>query len=733
MLRDSGLEKAELKITGMHCESCVRVVERALAKASGVREASVNFAAGKATITYDPSMTDSARLVREVEKTGFGARHIEAVDTGKAEAMYREELRELRTRLVTGAVFAVPALVLGMGMMQSPPLWQGYALWLLATPVQFYVGLPFYTGAWVALKNGVSTMDTLVALGTSAAYFYSLYLLLFAGGEHQYFETSAVLITLVVLGKYLEAISKRRTSEAIRKLERLFPAEASVIRNGIEANVSVEEVDPGDTVIVRPGEQVPVDGEIIRGNTTLDESMVTGESIPVSRGVGDAVIGSTINREGVFSMRVTRTGSETMLARIIRLVEDAQMQKAPVQRFADRVSSWFVPAVIAIAALTFFCWFFLFGADPGFALVAAVSVLVIACPCALGLATPTAIMVGTGMGASEGILIKGGDALEIAGGLKYVVFDKTGTLTKAEPRVTAVSVREGYDERHCLALAAGIEAGSEHPLARAVVKKAETQGADFSEPDEFRSYAGRGVEAMVDGVGYRIGSVRFITESGIDTQDFCDVLETFEEEGATVIMLADEQRALAVFALRDTLKPEASEVIAELGAMGIETAMITGDNERVARKIAGETGISSFRAGVLPEEKEAFIAELQRKGAVAMVGDGINDAPALARADIGVAMGSGTDIAMDAGDIVFMRGDLRSLPRAIRLSRLTMRRIRMNMFWALFYNAVGIPVAAGLLYPWTGWLLSPMIAGGAMAMSSVSVVMSSLALKMKRF
>jgi len=732
-LRDSGLEKAELKITGMHCESCVRVVERALVKAPGVRDASVNFAAGKASVTYDPSMTDSDRLVGEIEKKGFGARLIEAGDTQRADAMYREELRGLRTRLVTGALFAVPALLLGMGTMQSPPVWQPYALWLLATPVQFYVGMPFYVGAWTALRNGASTMDTLVALGTSAAYFYSLYLLLFESGSHQYFETSAVLITLVVLGKYLETVSKHRTSEAIRKLERLLPGEAAVIRNGVETNVPVEEVDPGDTVIVRPGEQVPVDGEIIRGNTTLDESMVTGESIPVSRGVGDAVIGSTINREGAFSMRVTRTGSETMLARIIRLVEDAQMEKAPVQRFADRVSSWFVPAVIAVAALTFSCWFFLFGAAPGFALVAAVSVLVIACPCALGLATPTAIMVGTGMGAGEGILIKGGDALEVAGGLKYVVFDKTGTLTKAEPRVTAVRVREGYDERRCVALAAGLETGSEHPLARALVEKAGTDGVGVAEPGEFRSYTGRGVEAALDGIRYRIGSVRFIGEAGIDTQDFRDVLETFEEEGATVIMLADEQRALAVFALRDTLKPEAREAIAELHAMGLDTAMITGDNERVARRIAGETGISSFRAGVLPEEKEAFIVELQKAGTVAMVGDGINDAPALARADTGIAMGSGTDIAMDAGDIVFMRGDLRSLPRAIRLSRLTMRRIRMNMFWALFYNAVGIPVAAGLFYPWTGWLLSPMIAGGAMAMSSVSVVLSSLALKTKRF
>ncbi len=718
----------------MHCESCVRVVEKALRRAAGVGDASVNFAAGKASVIYDPALTSPELLVAEIVNKGYGARVIEAVDTAGDDRLYHEEVRALRTQLIVGAIFAVPALVLGMSMMQAPPWWHGYALWFLATPVQFYVGGPFYRGALAALKNRSSTMDTLVTLGTSAAYGYSLYLLLFeGGGADQYFETSAVLITLVVFGKYLEAVSRRRTSEAIRKLEKLFPGEASVIRNGVEARVPVGEVDPDETVVVRPGEQVPLDGEIIRGRTTLDESMVTGESIPVARGEGDPVIGSTINREGVFSMRVTRVGSETMLARIIRLVEDAQMRKAPVQRFADRVSSWFVPAVIAVAAATFLVWFFLLDAEPGFALVAAVSVLVIACPCALGLATPTAIMVGTGMGAAEGILIKGGAALETAGSLDHVVFDKTGTITRAEPRVTAVRVREDAGERRCIAIAAGLERGSEHPLAAAVVKKAEAEGIEPLEMDGFTAHPGRGVEALVEGTRYRIGSVRFIAESGTDTEYFRETVEAFEREGTTTVMLAGEGGPLAVFALRDTVRPDAADAVAGLHAMGLRTAMITGDNERVARTIARETGIMSFRAGVLPGEKADVIAGLQREGRVAMIGDGINDAPALARADIGIAMGSGTDIAMEAGDVVFMKDDLLSLPRAIRLSRLTMGRIRLNMFWALFYNVVGIPVAAGLLYPWTGWLLSPMIAGGAMAMSSVSVVLSSLMLRTKKF
>ncbi|MCW8795532.1 MAG: heavy metal translocating P-type ATPase [Chlorobium sp.] len=727
------MEKVDLKITGMHCESCVKLVEKALGKAEGVDTAVVNVIAGKASVTYDPAVTDPSRLVREVEKRGYGARLLDSGVTRKDDSLYRDELRVLRRRLITGAVFAIPALILGMFFMQSPIPFQGYILWILATPVQFYVGREFYRGAWAAFRNGTSNMDTLVALGTSAAYFYSVFLVLFEGGHDQYFEASAVLITLVVFGKYLEALSKHRTSEAISSLEKLFPKEASLIRNGLEVLVPVEELDPGDILVVRPGEQVPVDGEIIKGRTTLDESMITGESVPVSRGEGQEVIGSTINREGSFTMKVVRIGTETMLAKIIRLVEDAQMQKAPVQRFADRVSSRFVPAVIAIACMTFILWFFVLGASPGFALVATVSVLVIACPCALGLATPTAIMVGTGMGAREGILIKGGDALETAGRVSHIVFDKTGTITQAALEVTAITVQDGFSEAAFLRMAAAIELGSEHPLAQALVRKAGALGIKPAGAEAFLSHAGRGAEAMVEGSPCMIGSLRFVEEAGIDTALFRAAAEQAEAEGQTVIMLAGAGTALGIAALSDSLRPEAEEAVRRLHAMGISTTMITGDNERVAHAIAGQAGISSYRAGVLPAEKAAFIEELQEKEAVAMVGDGINDAPALAQADIGIAMGSGTDIAMEAGDIVFMRDDLLSLPRAIRLSRLTMQRIRLNLFWALFYNVIGIPVAAGLFYPWTGWLLNPMIAGGAMAMSSVSVVLSSLFLKRKKF
>ncbi len=727
------MDHADIKITGMHCESCVKLVEKALSRSAGVDSAVVNFAAGKASVTYDPEVTDPLTLAGEVEEKGYGARLIETEDVSEDEDAYTDELRGLRRRLLFGALFAVPAFVLSMFFMRDPVPGQGYILWFLATPVQFYVGMQFYRGAWAALQNRSSNMDTLIALGTSAAYFYSLYLVLFTEGEHQYFEASAVLITLVVFGKYLESISMHRTSEAIRKLHDLFPREASVIRNGVEVRVPVAEIDPGDMLVVRPGEKVPVDGEIVKGESTIDESMVTGESVPLSRKEGDAVIGSTVNREGSFTMRVTHTGSETMLAQIIRLVEDAQMKKAPVQRFADRVASRFVPAVLLISCITFFVWLFIPGFSIDFAVVAAVSVLVIACPCALGLATPTAIMVGTGMGARAGILIKSGDALERAGSVGHVMFDKTGTLTKALPAVTGIVAGEGVSVTESLSIAAGLEQGSEHPLAKAIVEKARSEGISFPEANAFTSYTGKGVAAMIGSERYRIGSVRFIGENGIEAGSLGRKAEELEAEGQSVIALASESSVLALFALSDTIRPEAAEAVKSLHAMGITTSMITGDNERVARAIAARTGISSIRAGVLPGHKAAFVREAQKSRKVAMVGDGINDAPALAQADIGIAMGSGTDIAMDTGDVVLMRNDLSLLSRAIKLSSITLNRIRLNMFWALFYNVVGIPVAAGVLYPLTGWLLNPMIAGGAMALSSVSVVLSSLLLKRQSF
>lgn len=727
------MEQADMKIAGMHCESCVKLVERALSRSAGVDSAVVNFAAGKASVFYDPDVTDPLTLVREVEKKGYGARLIETDAVSTDEESFIEEMKGLRMRLLVGALFAVPAFVLSMFFMHDPVPGQGYILWLLATPVQFYVGMQFYRGAWAALQNRSSNMDTLIALGTSAAYFYSLYLVFFAEAKHQYFEASAVLITLVVLGKYLEAIATHRTSEAIRKLHDLFPKEATLVRNGIEVRVPVSEIDQGDTLVVRPGEKVPVDGRIVRGDSTIDESMVTGESVPLSRQEGDTVIGSTLNIEGSFTMRVTSTGSDTMLARIIRLVEDAQMKKAPVQRFADRVASRFVPAVLIISCVTFVVWLFMPGFSIEFAVVAAVSVLVIACPCALGLATPTAIMVGTGMGAGAGILIKSGDALEMAGSVGHVMFDKTGTLTKALPAVTGIVTGKGASVAECLEIAAGLERGSEHPLAKAIVEKARSEGVEPAEVSAFTSYTGKGVGAMVGSDRFFIGSLRFLGENGIESEDYSSRAEELEAEGQTVIALASAKGVLALFAISDAIRPEAAEAIRSLHAMGIATSMITGDNERVARAIASRTGILSINANVLPENKALLVEEAQKTARTAMVGDGINDAPALARADIGIAMGSGTDIAMDTGDVVLMRNDLSLLPRAIRLSSITLRRIHLNMFWALFYNVIGIPVAAGVLYPVTGWLLNPMIAGAAMAMSSVSVVLSSLFLKRQPF
>ncbi len=717
----------------MHCQSCVRVVEKSLDRLQGVEFVTVNVATGKASVSYDPEVISPQQFVAAVEKKGYGASVVEVADRGRSGRQYREELSRIRIRLVTGMVFAIPAFVLSMAFMRDPLPYQGIILWLLASPVQFYVGKEFYLGAWMALRSRSSTMDTLIVLGTSAAYFYSVYLVLWESSSHQYFEASAMLITLVVFGKYLETVARHRTSEAISQLEQLFPAEATVIRNGMEAVVALEAVAPGDTLVVRPGAQVPLDGLIIDGETSVDESMITGESVPVTKKNGDMVIGSTVNNEGVFRMTVTRTGSETMLASMIRLVEDAQMQKAPVQRFADRVSAWFVPFVLAVSLFTFVLWFLVLGKPLEFALIAAVSVLVIACPCALGLATPTAIMVATGMGARAGILIKGGEALENAERLRHIVFDKTGTITHGSFDVADILPAEGNSEQDILGIAAGLELHSGHPLASAVVRKADEEKVLFREASGGRAVAGKGVVAQIDGSEHYIGSLHFIKETGIDVSAVESCASRLEKEGKTVIALSSDRTLLGLMALSDTLRPDARETVEKLHAMGLSTLMMTGDNEQVAGNVAAAAGIGLWKSGVLPEEKLAWVEQLQKTGRVAMIGDGINDAPALARADIGIAMGSGTDIAMEAGDMVFIRDDLSSLPRAIRLSRLCMQRIRLNMFWALFYNTVGIPVAAGFFYPWTGWMLDPMIAGAAMAMSSVSVVLSSLLLRRQVF
>jgi Cu+-exporting ATPase len=708
------MRKVDLDIKGMHCQSCVTVLERSLSKKEGVSSAVVNLTTEKARVEFDPKTLDENEIIETIKNRGYEA------EISSGDAVHSDkEITALKRKLAISTVFAIPVFILGMVFMDALGSYTGYVLWLLSTPVQFYVGFQFYRGAWSSLKNKTASMDTLIAMGTSAAYFYSAYAVL-TGISHQYFEASAVLITLVVFGRYLESKAKGRTSEAIRKLMDLSPRTAVVIRDGKEIEISVEQVVVGDIILVKPGEKIAVDGFVTEGESSVDESMITGESLPVGKTEGDSVIGGTINKHGSFRFKATKIGAETTLAQIIKLVEDAQSSKAPIQRFADKVSAYFVPAVMAIAFLAFVGWYLL-GAGFQFSLIIGVSVLVIACPCALGLATPTAIMVGTGKGAQNGILIRGGEALETAQKVRYVVLDKTGTITKGEPEVTDVVPVETSAEK-VLKIAASIEKSSEHPLADAIVEKADK----FEKSTGFRAIPGRGVSAKIRGKRYYLGNERLMDEVGVDPSAVSGKLVSLEAEGKTAMILSDSKRVIGIIAVADTVKESSAQAVEELKSMGLDVYMVTGDNERTARAIADKVGIENVFAKVLPGEKVAKVKELQGRGEVCMVGDGINDAPALAQADLGIAMGSGTDVAMETGGIVLMKNDLMDVAKAIKLSRRTMSKIKQNMFWALIYNIVGIPVAAGLLYP---LLLSPVIAGGAMAMSSVSVVTNSLLLK----
>ena len=740
------VQKIQLKISGMTCASCVKINSRALKKVSGVIEAIVNYATEKATVTYETNIKEDVivpKLQAAVKNRGYQA---SVIKSGKGlqnniKKKQQVELNNVKFKLMVGVIFALPSLILGMGFMKNSLSYQNYLLWILATPVQFYVGAQFYKGAWAALKNKTSNMDTLIALGTSAAYFYSAVIVLLHGNSaHQYFETSAVLITLVVLGKYLEAIAKGRTSQAISKLMQLGAKTATLIRRvggkEQEFKVPIDQVQVGDIILVKPGQKIPVDGVIVVGNSSIDESMVTGESIPVTKQKGDSVISATINKTGSFRFKATKVGANTTIARIVKLIEDAQTSKAPIQRYADTISSYFVPVVIYIALITFMVWFSFVKAEVGFAIVTAVAVLVIACPCALGLATPTAIMVGTGKGAQKGILIKGGEALETAHKLKYVVFDKTGTITKGEPEVTDLVALSKNTQSNLLKIAASIENDSEHPLAEAIVRKGKEEKVSFSKVTDFKALVGGGVTAKIARTQYFLGNMKLIKEQKISISlALQKQMELLETQGKTAMFLSDTKKVLSLIAVADAIKPDSREAITELKRMNIVPYMITGDNVRTAKAIAKKAGIPSKNvfAQVMPEDKAKYVKKLQKRGKVkvAMVGDGINDAPALAQADIGIAMGSGTDVAMETGQIVLMKESLLGVAKAIKLSRQTMNKIRQNMFWALAYNSLGIPVAAGLLYPLTGWLLSPMIAGGAMALSSVSVITNSLLLKMK--
>ncbi len=734
-IRDLGYEvpthKVAINLVGMTCANCANRIERGLNKLPGVK-ASVNFGTESAHVEYVPSLVGVDDIKKKVADLGYEA-FVPDEGSQDAEKEAREaEVRSQKRLFILSASLSFPLLVAMLGHVFHMDnslirfLSNGWVQLLLATPVQFYAGRQFYVDSYHNLKNRSANMSVLVALGTSAAYLYSVAGLVFPeiGVQGLYFETSAVLITLIILGKLLEAAAKGRTSEAIKKLMGLQAKTARVVRDGTEVDIPIEEVQVGDLVVVRPGEKIPVDGVLTEGHSTVDESMITGESMPVEKSEGDAVVGATINKHGAFTFEATRVGKETALAQIIKVVEDAQGSKAPIQRMADVVSAYFVPAVVAVALITFAGWYLATG-DFTRSLLNMTAVLVIACPCALGLATPTAIMVGTGRGAENGILFKGGEHLEKTHELSAVVLDKTGTITKGAPEVTDVVTFGSIDETQLLTLVAVAEKGSEHPLAQAIVEAAQLKGSELARAAHFEAIPGRGIRAEVDGKQLLVGNRKLMLENALNPEVHEGEVQRLENAGKTAMLTAIGQEMAGIVAVADTVKESSAEAIGMLHEMGLRVLMITGDNERTAKAIADQVGIDAqdVIADVLPEDKASEVERLKAEGFnVAMVGDGINDAPALATADVGIAIGTGTDVAIEAADITLMRGDLRGIVAAIRLSRATMGKIRQNLFWALIYNTIGIPFAA------LG-ILSPIIAGAAMAFSSVSVVTNSSLLK----
>jgi len=732
--------KQTFPIKGMHCASCVRVTERALKKVPGVKEAVVNLATEKATVTYDKDTCTTQQLADSIAKTGYTL-ELEEKSEEIANVERKKELQVLRNKVVTS--LALGGLILWgsfPGLMTTAPavLQNFWVQMLLATPVQFWAGLEFYRTAIAALKNRTSNMDTLVALGMTVAYLYSAVVTIFPnvfmglGVEIMpYFDVATIVIGLILLGRYFEAKAKAGTSSAIKKLVELQAKTARVIRDGKEIDIPIEQVQVGDVIRVRPGEKIPVDGEIIEGESSIDESMISGESIPVDKAKGDMVIGSTMNKSGTFTYKAMKVGSDTMIAQIIKLVQDAQGSKAPIQRLADTVSSYFVPVVIMLAFATFGLWY-IFGPTPVFlyAMLNTVAVLIIACPCAMGLATPTAIMVATGIGAQRGILIKDAASLELANKVNTVVFDKTGTLTNGKPKVTDIIPFNSFKEDDVLKLSASIEKGSEHSLAEAIVNKAEEQNLKIGSVTKFQAIAGHGVEGVIDSKKVLLGNRKLMDTEKVEYQEITEQMSKLENDGKTVMLLAVNGKLAGLIAVADTIKDSAKEGLMALQNKGIEVIMITGDNQRTANAIAQKLSIKRVLAGVLPDQKEAEVKKIQAEGKiVAMVGDGINDAPALAGADIGIAMGSGTDVAIEAADIILISKDLKAVASSIELSKKTMRTIKMNLFWAFGYNVLLIPVAMGALYPFTGMLLNPIFASVAMALSSISVVSNSLLLR----
>jgi len=736
--------KKTFSIRGMHCASCVRVLERSLKKVDGVSEAVVNLATEKATVSFDPQKVSNQILQSAVANVGYKA--IVKDENNHEDEEQKEKGKELKALKIKVIVaLGLGALILWgsfpLIMETAPAILQNFFVqFLLAIPVQFWAGFAFYQATIPALRNRTANMDTLVALGTTVAFSYSAFVTLFpkvvemAGIEPMpYFDVSTIIIGLILLGRYFEARAKMGTSQAIKKLIGLAAKTARIIRDNKEIDIAIDQVQIGDIIRVRPGEKIPVDGVIIEGESAIDESMITGESIPVDKKSGDSVIGATINKSGTFLYKAKKVGEETMLAQIIKLVQDAQGSKAPIQRLADVISSYFVPVVIMLAITTFVVWY-VFGGDSAFlfALLNMIAVLIIACPCAMGLATPTAIMVGTGKGAESGILIKDAESLETAQKIGTVVFDKTGTLTKGKPEVTDVVSIQGskLNTQSLLQIAASIEKGSEHSLAEAIVKKAEDEKITFEKTTGFRAIAGHGVEGKIGKNKVLFGNRKLMEREKITYKEYEDKIAVLEEEGKTVMLLAINKQLAGLIAVADTLKDSAKSGIKALRDMGIEAVMITGDNERTAKAIAHAVGIERIFAEVLPEQKEKIVKDLQvGKNKVAFVGDGINDAPALAASDVGIAMGTGTDVAIEAAGITLVNKNLASVAAAIKLSKQTMKTIRLNLFWAFGYNVILIPVAAGVLYPVFGLLLNPIFASFAMAMSSISVVLNSLLLR----
>ncbi|WP_193195875.1 heavy metal translocating P-type ATPase [Nostoc sp. MG11] len=788
------MDTLTLKLRGMSCASCANNIEKAIRSVSGVIDCNVNFGAEQATINYDRKRTNLEKIQAAIDAAGYSSYSLqEEMLSGEDDiekATRQAEQRQLILKVVVGSVISILLFVGSLPMMTGLhlPLIPGFLHdpWvqlLLTTPIQFWCGGSFYRNGWKAFKRHTATMDTLIALGTSAAYLYSLVVTIFPGFfiaqglmPHVYYEVAAIVITLILVGRLLENRAKGQTSEAIRKLIGLQARDARVIRDGVEMDVPIAEVRINDVILVRPGEKIPVDGQVIAGASTVDEAMVTGESLPVSKQPGDEVIGATINKTGSFQFRVTRVGKDTFLAQIVKLVQQAQGSKAPIQRLADQVTGWFVPAVIAIAIATFVIWFIFMG-NVTLATITTVGVLIIACPCALGLATPTSVMVGTGKGAENGILIKGAQSLELAHKIQTIVLDKTGTLTQGKPTVTDFVTVNGTahnNEIQLLQLAATVERNSEHPLAEAVVKYAQTQQVSLTAMPgvtDFQAYAGSGVQGIVANRLVQIGTQRWLTELGINTAVLQEYKDTWEAAGKTVILIAVDSEIQGIMAIADALKPSSATAVKALQKLGLEVVMLTGDNRKTAEAIAQQVGIKQVFAEVRPDQKAAIIQSLQgemgsrgaegRRGGgaegqesrgriitpgsarakrpatanstqpsiVAMVGDGINDAPALAQADVGIAIGTGTDVAIAASDITLISGDLQAIVTAIQLSRATINNIKQNLFFAFIYNVIGIPIAAGILFPIFGWLLNPIIAGAAMALSSLSVVSNALRLR----